>query len=486
MSDLPQLITSLTKSEKTYFKRWIPKTEKDKDYLRLFDLLDKKRDINNNALKDILKLNSKQLSSLKNHLWQTLLSSLRDYYRKHSLYIEIRSKLDRIQVLRLKGQLKSAEQEASNLLSFCTDIQAFSPRYQILEQLEGIYVSSGTSDTNWNWIYDEKQSCLHYLSQIDQMRVIERRLAQLTITHGVSGLILRSKEVSDQLNQIEAELGKLELTDDTPFDLRYRYYQTNAIIGRIRLDHDKELTNFAQVITLHEKFPQITSRYYVDFYTIALHNLINASLLANRLESVPELLEELEQQLADNDEGRLRNFFFLVSNRLIYLRVTGQYEAGLAYWKIVEAQLETNPEFNPIQWSEITLNGAALQFWNGNLKEARKLLNRLLHNRDGIDETLNSTRILSMLIAFETEDIDHLEHLIRSYNRIWEQNKDANQLELIVTKHLWEWCSAPDRYNPEQFLLDIDVCTKAPFERNKLLRFDLKQYIKNKSNNVEH
>lgn len=483
MSDLSQLVPSLTKSEKTYFKRWIPKTEKDKDYLRLFDLLDKKPDNDNEALKASLKLNSKQLSSLKSHLWQSLLLSLRDYHRKHSLYIEIRSKIDHIQVLRIKGQLKSAEKEASSLLEFCTDIQAFTLRYQALEQLEAIYTISGADDTKWEWIYTEKQNCHHYLSQIDQMRLIERRLAQLTITHGVSGLILRSKEVSDQLNQIETELEKLELADDTPFDLRYRYYQTNAIIGRIRLDHDKELTNFALVITLNEKFPQITSRYYVDFYTIALHNLINASLLANRLENVPELLKELEQQLADNDEGRLRNFFFLVSNRLIYLHVTGQYEAGLAYWKTVEARLEANPEFNPIQWAEITLNGAALLFWNGNLKESRKLLNRLLHNRDGVDETLNSVRILSMLIAFETEDIDHLEHLIRSYNRIWEQNKDANQLELVVTKHLSEWCSAPDRYNSNQFLSDIDVCTKAPFERNKLLRFDLKKYLEGKSKN---
>jgi len=477
MNNLSQLVASLNGSEKAYFKRWVPKTGKDKDYLRLFDLIDRKPDIDSTALRSNLKLNSKQLSSLKNHLWQTLLSSLRDYHRKHSLYIDLRSKQDYIQVLRLKGQLQLAEKEALRLIKYCNDVQAYTYRYRALEQLEGIYISAGSSDANWDWVYSEKRSCLHHLAQRDRMREIERKLAQVTIMQGVSGEQLSSKNVKKQLDGIEAELVELAPSNETSVDVRYRFYQINAIIGRIRFDHEREFEHFRKVLDLGNEFPRICERLFINFYGVCIHNLIIASFLTARFDGVPELLERLRLQKLETEEWRLRNFYFLTHDTLAYLHLVGKFEEGLSYWENVRDEVEETTAFNLIESSQILFLGAVLQFWNGKFKETRKSLNQLLSIKNLTEENLSACRMLSLVVAYEIEDRDHLEHLIRSYNRIWQQNRTTKGLELIVTKYLSKWCSTPERYDVERFLSEVETCIENPLEHNKLFFFDLKSYL---------
>lgn len=489
MTGLFQLISSLSQNEKAYFKRWVPNAGAKKDYLRLFDALDRKPTADNDTLKKLLGLNSKQVSSLKNHLWQTLLSSLRDYHRKHSLYIDLRSKQDHIQVLRLKGQLKLAEKEALRLIKYCDDIQAFTSRYRTLDQLEGIYITSGTSDAKWDWVFMEKRHCLHHLAQRDRMREIERKLAQITIVHGVSGELLNSKKVKEELDHIETELEEVNASNKTSVDVLYRFYQINAIIGRIRFDHEREFEHFSKVLNLGKEFPRICERLFINFYGVSIHNLIIASFLNARFDGVPELLEKLRLQKLETEEWRLRNFYFLTHDTLAYLHLVGQYEEGLKYWENVRDEVEETTAFNLIESSQILFLGAVLQFWNGKFKETRKLLNQLLSIKDHTEENLNATRMLSLLVAYEIEDRDHLEHLIRSYNRIWKLNKATRGLELIVARHLSKWCAAPESYDTEQFLTEVETCVENPLERNKLFFFDLKSYlekqlIKNAKKNI--
>ena len=455
--------------------------------MKIFSLIEKKPTISNETIIESLgrKTSSKQLNSLKTHLLKNLLASLRDYHRKNSINIEHRADLDRIQVLRLKGQLKWAAKESKRLLDRCEKIEAFTTAYQALEQLEAIHISLGGSDEkadqNWTRLYSQKQECLKHLTLIDKMRAIERNLVQLTIKFGVSDNGLLSDETSKQLDIIESELQALNVGESASFDAQFRYFQTQAAIGRIRFDHKSELQNFQAVIDLLDCNPHITARFYQDFYAVALHNLINASMFAKSFTLVPNLLEKLEEQQSEKDEIRLRNLHYLVHDKLVFLRLTRKIEGGIDYWKSIENKWKKSPTFNSAERSDITLNAAVLFFWSKDFKETRRLLKPLLENRDETDENLNTARVLSLLLAYEVEDFDYLEHLLRSYNRAWKEDSGANKLELLLLSEFQRNVSRPDSIDWSRIAQKLRATISDPTENNKLFRFDLLYYLETKT-----
>ena len=138
---LEQLITSLTKNEKVYFKRWLPTTTKQKPFVGLFNEIDNDSKITTNQLIKNLGLGftSKKLSTLKTHLWSSLLLSLRDYHRKNDLQLQFNSRSDAVKVLRLKGQLGAALNNAQKLLHECEEIEMFPEALRAIEHIENIW-----------------------------------------------------------------------------------------------------------------------------------------------------------------------------------------------------------------------------------------------------------------------------------------------------------------------------------------------------------
>lgn len=110
--DLFQLVKSLTKSEKGYFKKYAYKNisgEKSSasgnDYLKLFDLLDRQTDYNEDK---VLKKLSKtglvgNFSGSKNYLFKLLMNCLADYHAAKMPTAQIASQLVKAKLLSKKG-----------------------------------------------------------------------------------------------------------------------------------------------------------------------------------------------------------------------------------------------------------------------------------------------------------------------------------------------------------------------------------------------
>ncbi|MBL4586935.1 MAG: hypothetical protein JKX84_07775 [Flavobacteriales bacterium] len=420
---------------------------------------------------------------MKQHLWITVLAGLRDFHRNNSLNMELRSELVQIQVLRLKGQTGAALLNAKRLLTKCERIEAFTIGYQALEQMEAIYISIGESsiemDESWESLYQKKGLMLGQLATIDGMRTIERELIQLTIRHGITSRTTLDSKIDRQLLDIENQLKSMELADNSVFDAQFRYYQAQATIGRIRLDHNRELAGFTKVIGLLDANPLITSRFYRDFYAVALHNLINASLFARKLDSVPDLLDQLEKEASEPEHIRIRNFSFLTHDRLVYLRLSEHYQEGFNYWNLI-SESPILPQLNVDERASIEINGAVLSFWNGRISEALSIT-RKLTEPGAQHETLNASRLLNLLCNFELSDMDHLEHLTRSYNRIWLADSSANRLELLMIESFQKIISSRE-LKPDWATMSTKAqqISKLPSEQNKLFSFNLLRYLDQK------
>jgi len=97
-----QIIKSLTKAEKRYFKLHVNKqiAGEDTKFLKLFDLIDKQKDYDESKILEKEKsIKSQQLSNLKAHLYKQILQNLRNLNSDEDIDVRIRELIDHSTIL---------------------------------------------------------------------------------------------------------------------------------------------------------------------------------------------------------------------------------------------------------------------------------------------------------------------------------------------------------------------------------------------------
>jgi len=100
------LITSLTKSEKRYFKLYIQRKISDTNtkYMVLFDAIAKQKKYDEASIIKLRpSLNPKQIPNLKVELYGHILESLRIYHSESSINLKLKSYLEKAEILHMKG-----------------------------------------------------------------------------------------------------------------------------------------------------------------------------------------------------------------------------------------------------------------------------------------------------------------------------------------------------------------------------------------------
>lgn len=133
---LHTLIQSLTKSEKRYFKLYSNQStpEKEKNYIKLFDVLEKMPAYSEEELVVNLQtegVNAKYLAADKNHLYNLILRSLRNFHTSRTSRLKVKECLEYADILLDKGlkdqslqQLQKGEKIAKqyDLVSYFPEI----------------------------------------------------------------------------------------------------------------------------------------------------------------------------------------------------------------------------------------------------------------------------------------------------------------------------------------------------------------------------
>ena len=104
-ADLFDLIKSMTRSEKRYFKLSASPQKGEKNYLRLFDAIDRQKSYDEEAIKRTFQGEAfvKQLHVAKNYLFKLILRSLRAYRAESSVDAQIECLLQDARILHDKG-----------------------------------------------------------------------------------------------------------------------------------------------------------------------------------------------------------------------------------------------------------------------------------------------------------------------------------------------------------------------------------------------
>ena len=107
-TELFDLIKTLTKSEKRFFKLSSSLQSGEKNYIKIFDAIDEQAEYDEEGLKELFKDESfvQHFPSEKNHLYKLILKSLRSYHADNSISSILQQEIKNIEILYKKALYK--------------------------------------------------------------------------------------------------------------------------------------------------------------------------------------------------------------------------------------------------------------------------------------------------------------------------------------------------------------------------------------------
>jgi hypothetical protein len=133
-NDLFDLIHALTKSEKRFFKLQSSLQNGEKNYVRLFDAIEKMSQYDEQELKEIFKgeVFLKHLPSEKNHLFKLILKSLRSYHSENNASSLIKLELKNVEILFEKGLFDECRKSLKKSKKIAVEYEFYFYHFEII------------------------------------------------------------------------------------------------------------------------------------------------------------------------------------------------------------------------------------------------------------------------------------------------------------------------------------------------------------------
>ncbi|HCQ30102.1 MAG TPA: hypothetical protein DIU39_07440, partial [Flavobacteriales bacterium] len=285
-----ELIHSLTKSEKRYFKIFATMHGDNNNYVELFDAIHLQKKYDEEALKKQFQDRdfTRQFSVAKNYLLNLILKSLRNFHHKAKVSVEINDLLSEVELLYWKGLYKLAYKRLSQAKKLANKYDLTIYLIQInywKGKLRG-YVDSAKDTAD---IVPEIRSLtndIRDLMELDMM--VNELMVYTTIT------LRGNPDITEKVTKIlNHPLLSEEYEKHTKhFNILAKIYTIKGICSFLINDYDTEYLYKQKLIELNENNPHQIKEDPIR-YTKALNNMLLYYYFRNQGESVKELLEKL-------------------------------------------------------------------------------------------------------------------------------------------------------------------------------------------------
>lgn len=452
-----ELIKSLTKSEKRYFKLMASRHTigEENGYVTLFDAIDKQPEYDENALfiqfKGEAFLN--KFAITKKRLYDHILNALDAFHGASSVEAQIYKMLHSADILhgkslydQCKAVLRSAEKQAEkkeyyHLLMIIRNKQkrllentAYSDSTQ--EQIEQIY---------------QRDLKLHEQSLLyDKLWNLKSRLFQLLSQKGNS----RSEEDIVPFKQIIDELRKNTSPDSWNFETYYLFHHIYGAYYFAVNDFENCLSHLKTNIDYFEKQEGAIATYPNKYFSI----LTNAIFISEKLGKSKDAtgffnrLKTLSHQINSdsNEDLQIKLFSSISSIELNTELQHGNFQNALKLIPKIEENLEwyQNKISRPRKiYLEYKIAVSYLSA--GHFSKSLKWINNILNDRelDQKEDIYAYTQLLHILVHTEMEHYDLLPYMLKntqrflkSRNRLYESEKSILNLisRLVKAKDIYE------------------------------------------------
>lgn len=490
------LIKSLEKSEKRAFKLFISRSGniEEMKVIKLFDAIDRQQQYDDQEiLKRVTEISKSQLSNLKAHLYQQILSSLRIVHMNHNPDMQIRKLLDFTRILYNKGLYMQCLKVLEKARSQAKEASRFHLYLEVLEfekVIENQFITRSI-ENRAELLTQEVNDVLDAVNNTHSYSNLALRLYGIYIK---TGHVKNEKEYLFLKKYFHSYLENTKPPTHKTFSETLYFHIAHAWYYYIIQDFSMYYKHAYIWVELFEKKPEMIES-EMTWYLKGLHNLLTSLFITNQYAKFVNVLDDFEKfererfnDLTDNE--RIRIFIYRYTALINRSFMDGNFKEGIDLVDDIEKNLKLYGF--KIDEHRILLfyyKIGNLYFGNGNFSIALKYLNKVIDFKDvSLREDIHVyARILSLMIHYELGDEHLLDYQIKSVYRFLGKMNDFNE----VHKEIFNFLKRSGKIYPQdvknefQKLIDkFEQLASKPYAKRPFYYLDIIAYLKSKIKNV--
>jgi hypothetical protein len=483
------LIKSLTKSEKRYFRLLSQQQNESKaKYMQLFDFFEQQANYSAD-LEGITFIKSSQISNMKAHLMQKILQALRQFESAKNSEIHIREMIDYVQILYNRGLfrqafdiLKKAYKKVAKTGNLELKLELLKWEKNLLNQSVGSQYSQ-----NVQRVISEVEDANSKINLINQFTNLAVKLNAIYVKTGYIRNDEHLKEVQnlfyDGLPQhVEEELSIHEKLSLYRLYVNYYYFLEEMDLGY------KYALKWLQ---LYDQHPDLKNSQLNDYLSavnqvmIAEYKLFYYQNFLKSRHRLHNLNEQMQNSVNENIRNRLIKYVYVHEfNRIFML---GKFNLGVKLLKRLNPELEAFIQRSD-EHSRIILfyKIACLYFGDSQYHKALEWLNRVQQDeKTDLREDIHSfARILSLIAHYELGNMEVIDYYIRSTYRFLLKKGELHLFQKYIMRFLRKLAGEfrEEELIPEfkKLLNNLEPLQDIRYEKRSFIYFDIIAWLESK------
>lgn len=484
-----QLIKSLKKSEKRYFKLSMANADQTK-FSRLFGLIEKQDSFND---EEILAadptIKASQLSNLKAHLYTKVLNALRDYNANTLPNIKIRDMIDHAEILFNKGLYKQCAEVIKKVKKTAIKSGNLEMQLEILKwEKQVLFHTSGRENqAKTNEIIADVQRVNNRINNINSFSNLQVKLQSLYQKIG----FIRSESDYQKIQNVFAASLPVFIEEELSNSEKISLY--NLYIGYYFFLQDFELGyQYARKLVDLFNDNKALMNSMLESYIGSLNNLLiaqNKLLMYREFQATTRELRALNNlpsaQINENIRMKLLKYTFVHEFNRLFLM--GDFERGVKLMERIKPGMEQFISQIDMHSKLILFyKTACLYFGNDDYQTAIFWLNKIINSKE-VDlraDIHGFARILNLISHYELGNMELIEYYVRSTYRFLLKKEDLHLYQKYILNFLVRLKTnitqgeLIKRFSTlRENLLPL---TQDPYERRAFIYFDIISWLESK------
>jgi hypothetical protein len=489
-----ELISSMSKSEKRYFKLFASRHTigEENNYIRIFDFIESQDSFNDEEIHSHFKGEAflNKFSITKNRLYDQIMKSLDSFHSGASIDAQIYKLLHGGQILYNKGLYDHAKRQLTSANKLAKKhnrdilIQEIAIQQKKLIETEG-YKNHNLEDLEKVRLED-KENQLHS-QYYNELWFLKSKLFNHMNKKGKS----RSDADLKLFNAIFQSYDKLKRPKKMGFETEYLANHFESAYYFAILNTKMSLKYLEKNLNLIKNTPKAVQSTPNKYFSI-ITNIIHLESASGNYKNVHQYLKELKSfkekyKINSSEDLDIKLFSSINSIELMIHIQRAEFEKAIVLEPIIQEGFRLyNDAITPLRKAYLSFNLAVAFFGVDDFNKSLHWVNNVLNNSelDEKEDIIAFAQILNLIIHFELKNDQLLPYALKSTMRFLKKRDRSYKFETIFLKQIRKISNANDRFEVEQIFADIEKeveeIANDPFESVALEYFDFKSWLKSK------
>lgn len=491
--NLFQLIKSLSKNEKGYFKKYASfHTMGDaNNYVLLFDAISRRETYDEKVIKQELHptIRPENFREAKTYLYEMLLKALDLYHSNSSRASRLRRLVHSVEILFNKALYEQCRIIIGKAERMALDVEKFDVLTELCDwKLKIINVESfkGIKEKDLD---DLRAKEWEYYEKIK--KTAQYKYFSASLFYKLRGnRHIRSKDEITRLYShiLNDELLKNETESDT---LQVRFYRYSMLGAYYFISGEPEasLEFYRRYFNIFENQPGLIHE-YAHSYMVGLSNLVGAYLQLGKYTEAMAMVNKLEEIKPRTLRQEINLFLFINARKLGIFLNTLQLKKAMELIPFIDKGIARNSDkINITIIISFQFNIACVYFLSGDYKKALLRINQIIHlpAQNLAVDAQSFARILNLIIHYELGNTELLPHTIRSTYRFLIKKERLFEFENLLIRFMNRLQKnireAELKLLFKEFKNECILLSKDPFEKKVFVYFDFISWLESKIEN---